>query len=454
MQGREESRPAAPRRSLLRRMHMPVGKAVALAAMPSAALLGMGFTSPLAKADGQPDNPFRPGSCVEVPDEPPAEDEEEPATAAEGEPEEGEDEEHADEEHAEERAEEPAETEDAEDATEPAGDADAPEDDRPTADREPDGAAADADAEGGDAEQPADEDAFDPLDPLGVGEDLERLGERIRDAFTPERDRPEDDAAESERAPEEEPGEEPGEEPEGGAASDEDAAEGADAAAESPDEDAAGDVPEDAAEDVTDDTAEESDESGTTGRAEGARQEDAAPETAPEPDPFAPDEDGLVPFPCPEERSVPGEDEQTALTLPDDPWYLEATSLTLRGLSYHGVVNVTTANGASKQALKFTADELDIGDLHQIVDGPDGVRYHVATAPDSTSTFRNGTVTMYTERLEGKLFGIIPITFDPEHEPPLDLPAIFFTDVLVTQAGQFGGELTLPGMHNYIEPAG
>ncbi|RMI37439.1 hypothetical protein EBN88_19045 [Streptomyces triticirhizae] len=160
------------------------------------------------------------------------------------------------------------------------------------------------------------------------------------------------------------------------------------------------------------------------------------------------------PFPCPEELRVPGEDEQTAFTLPDDSWYLDATYLTLRGLSYHGVVNVTTASGNVKQVLKFTADKLDIGDLHQIVDAPGGVRYHVATAPGSNSTFRNGTVTMYTERLEGNLFGVIPVVFDAEHQPPLDLPIAHFTDVFVTQAGQFGGTLSMRGMHSYTTADG
>jgi hypothetical protein len=110
----------------------------------------------------------------------------------------------------------------------------------------------------------------------------------------------------------------------------------------------------------------------------------------------------------------------------------------------------TTADGSVKQTLKFTADKLDIGDLHQIVDGPNGLRYHVAAAEGSNSTFRNGEVTMYTERLEGKLFGLIPIVFDPENEPSVDLPIAHFTDVFVTQAGQFGGELTMPGMHQYM----
>ena len=52
---------------------------------------------------------------------------------------------------------------------------------------------------------------------------------------------------------------------------------------------------------------------------------------------------------------------------------------------------------------------------------------------------------MYTEELKGNLFGLIPITFSPKTPPPLNVPFAFFTDVKVTQAGQFGGTLTVPG---------
>lgn len=109
-----------------------------------------------------------------------------------------------------------------------------------------------------------------------------------------------------------------------------------------------------------------------------------------------------------------------------------------------------TGSGKIKKALKFTASEVDIKDLHQKVVYPEGRTAHVASRPDSTSTIREGQVTMYTEELKGNLFGLIPITFSPETPPPLNVPFAFFTDVEVLQAGQFGGTLTVPGLHNYI----
>ena len=47
-------RHAAPKKPLFTRFHMPAGKAIALAAMPTAVLMGMGFTPTLANADDQP----------------------------------------------------------------------------------------------------------------------------------------------------------------------------------------------------------------------------------------------------------------------------------------------------------------------------------------------------------------------------------------------------------------
>ncbi|MGK5499462.1 hypothetical protein ACSNOF_16190, partial [Streptomyces sp. URMC 125] len=82
-------RHAAPRKPLLTRLHVPAGKAIALAAMPSAVLMGMGLTPRLATAEPLPKNPFRDGPCVTAPDRGAEEDtgaaaggEEEPAGTA------------------------------------------------------------------------------------------------------------------------------------------------------------------------------------------------------------------------------------------------------------------------------------------------------------------------------------------------------------------------------------
>jgi hypothetical protein len=159
-----------------------------------------------------------------------------------------------------------------------------------------------------------------------------------------------------------------------------------------------------------------------------------------------------TPYPCPTYHAKALADaglEQTPELLPDQPWVLKTSLLTLTGLNYHGIVKVKTENGSVKDVLKFTATAVDIKDLHQIVDAPGGTFQHVKAAPGSTSTFRHGPVTMYTQELKGNLLGVVPVTFSPHSPPPVNVPLAFFTDATVTQAGQFGGTLTIPGMHGY-----
>jgi hypothetical protein len=190
----------------------------------------------------------------------------------------------------------------------------------------------------------------------------------------------------------------------------------------------------------------------TTGAVGGAREE-AAGDPSADASPGA-DASGKEPFPCPTydaQALADAEEERTEAVLPNAPWRLETSLLALHGLDYQGIVKVRTHNGTVKNVLKFTARSVDIRDLHQLVEGPAGTTAHVRAARGSTSTIRNGTVTMYTEELKGKLFGLIPITFSPESPPPLNIPEVFFTEVTVRQAGQFGGELHIPGMNLYNE---
>ncbi|MEU9156314.1 hypothetical protein AB0D59_38650 [Streptomyces sp. NPDC048417] len=146
---------------------------------------------------------------------------------------------------------------------------------------------------------------------------------------------------------------------------------------------------------------------------------------------------------------VSGVDNKVAVA--DDPWYLNASSLLLKSADYQGVVEVKTASGKTKKVLKYViSGGTDIGDLHQTVkDTTLGKTYHVQAASGSTSTIRDGDTTMYTESISGNLFGLIPITFDPDNPPPLNIPLIYFTNVKVVQAAQFGGTLHVPGMHVY-----
>ncbi|MFJ3638419.1 hypothetical protein ACIPRD_01525 [Streptomyces sp. NPDC090108] len=135
----------------------------------------------------------------------------------------------------------------------------------------------------------------------------------------------------------------------------------------------------------------------------------------------------------------------------DDPWHLDASSLLLKGADYKGVVEVKTASGTTKKVLKYViSGGTDIGDLHQTVnDKLSGKTYHVQAASGSMSTITGGDTVMYTESISGNLFGLVPITFSPDSPPPLNIPLIYFTNAKVTQAAQFGGNLHVPGMHVY-----
>lgn len=144
-------------------------------------------------------------------------------------------------------------------------------------------------------------------------------------------------------------------------------------------------------------------------------------------------------------------DTEPGITVADNAWTLKASSLLLKGADYQGVVKVKTASGKTKKVLKYViSDGTDIGDLHQIVT-ENGKTYHVQAGKGTKSTITGGKTTMYTESISGNLLGLIPITFSPDSPPPLNIPLIYFTNVTVHQAAQYGGTLTVPGMHQYSE---
>ncbi|GAA2130976.1 hypothetical protein [Streptomyces synnematoformans] len=427
-------RHAAPRRPLLGRV--PAGKAIALAAMPTAVFLGLGLTPRPAIAEDDPADRWRPGPCAEQSDEPKGEetaddaddaddgDAGDAADAAEGDGAPG--------------AGEPAEP-GGEPSPSPSAAADGPAAEQPDGDDEDgSGAGAGGAEDSGQAEpSPSPSESRPWYDPLG-------LGGKIGDLLNP-------DEPESGSEPEPEPEPSDGADGSGG-----DSGSGGSGGGDSG---AAADEEQSETEKAIRDAA---DKAGATVAELDDKVEDTAenpadetPDTGAAGDGAAADADGREPFPCPTadpEALANAELEAGLPLLPDDPWRLESTKLTLKGLKYHGIVEVQTYSGAVKKVLKYTAaDGVDIRDLHQTAVGPGKHTSHVRADKGSTSTIRDGTVTMYTEELKGNLFGLIPMTFSPKTPPPLDLPFAFFTDVQVIQAGQFGGTLTVPGLENTID---
>ncbi|MET8676776.1 hypothetical protein ABZW18_04015 [Streptomyces sp. NPDC004647] len=415
-------RHAAPRKSLLTKLQIPASKAIALAAMPTAVFVGMGLTPKLAQADEVPGNPFAPGPCVTRSDEP--QEQKSPSASESAKP-------------SAKPSDKPSDKPSAEPSTEPSakpsGSAEADEPSTSPSDQ----ADAPADEEKEPSAEPSPSESSNPLDPLGVGD-------KIRDIF----DGPDEEPSPSESSTTAEPkpssstaAPEPGETAEKAAEDVKDTTEDV----KETTEDVKG-TTEDAIKDAADKVGAKVEDvkKSAKGVSKDVKEsaEDAGKGTA----------DGKERFPCPtaDPKALAAADlEQGVPLLPDEPWELQSSKLTLRGLDYKGIVEVKTYSGKVKKVLKFTAKETDIKDLHQLVVGPKGTTAHVQAEEDSTSTIRDGTVTMYTEELKGNLFGLIPVTFSPETPPPLNVPVAVFTDVKVKQAGQFGGTLTVPGLHSF-----
>jgi len=407
---------------MLTRLQVPAGKAIALAAMPTAVLMGMGLTPQLASANTRAEDRYKAGPCVSQPDEADKDDAEGKKDASDGKDKDGKD------------ADGTSGSKTPSDSSGSSGGGDtAPAKPTPTTPTpSPSGSSGSGDEKESEepsaSPSPSESETKNPLDPLGIGD-------KLHDIFTPDKGDEADDDASAEPS-----------------------------ATPSPSESSATPSPSASTEKEADNPVKDTvDKVGdgvkdTVDKGEKAAEDakDKADKALPKPSPSGSPSDGAdggkVGYPCPEfdaDAYKNAKDEPTASPLPDDPWVLKTTMLSLHGLDYKGIVDVKTHNGQSKKVLKFTAEGVDIKDLHQLVKGPAGTTTNVAAREGSTSTFRNGTVTMYTEELKGNLLGIIPITFSPKTPPPVNIPEVFFTDVTVTQAGQFGGELTIPGMHVY-----
>ncbi|MEU0301065.1 hypothetical protein ABZ252_16595 [Streptomyces sp. NPDC006175] len=412
---RSGPRHAAPRKSLLTKLHMPAGKkAFALAAMPTAVFVGMGLTPKLAMADDNSDIPFAPGPCVTRSDEPSESEEPETEPTPSASPSDGAGKDDAGKDDA---GKDDAGKDDATASPAPSASASAGASEDEDEDEDAKSTEASADKAATSA-APTPTESKNPLDPLGVGDALKDLFDG------PDKETAEPSPSATTEAPKP-----------------------TESATTKPAEKAT-----DAVEDTVDKTADAIRDAAEKAGEEVEELDDDVKGLDPVKDEDIPD-GAKERFPCPTpdpEALAAAELEEGLPLLPDDPWTLETSKLTLTGLDYAGIVEVKTYSGSIKKVLKFTADTIDIKDLHQLTKGPAGTTGHVKAEEGSTSTIRNGQVTMYTESLEGNLFGLIPVTFSPETPPPLNVPFAFFTDATVTQAGQFGGSLKVPGLQNYF----
>ncbi|MEU6529516.1 hypothetical protein ABZ869_10045 [Streptomyces sp. NPDC046928] len=427
-------RHAAPKKPLFTRFHMPAGKAIALAAMPTAVLMGMGFTPTLAQADS--DNATKPTAnsltadeykdCVAaLEDDASASPSPSPSASASANEEETAKPDPSD-------SADSSQPSDSSDSSQSAGggsSSDSGSDD----DAEP----APKPSESKTGEAPSGQAATpSPSPSKSSGNLLETIGDAVEGILTG------GSKADESAGPTPTPSTSATEEASSG--SEEPSAKETSAASDPVKE------TEDKVTDTVKKTVEDAGDK-ASGAAEDATDaaKDAADEATATPSPS--ESAGADPDDCPVATDDEGGVDNT-VPLPDDPWYLNASSLLLKGADYQGIVEVKTASGKKKRVLKYViSDGTDIGDLHQTVnDKQSGKTYHVQAAQGSTSTIRGGKTVMYTESISGNLLGLIPITFDPDNPPPLNIPLIYFTKVKVTQAAQFGGTLHVPGLHNYI----
>ncbi|MFF0382230.1 hypothetical protein [Streptomyces sp. NPDC004286] len=424
-QERTGPRHAAQRKPLMTRLHMPAGKAIAMAAMPTAVLMGMGFTPTLAVARDQPPNAKLADEykdCVAALDGDQADASASPSPSA-------------------------SESKDAKDAKD-----DGAKDDKGTEgdkgaqdDGVKPGNASSSDS-GSDDDKAAPEPAPSSSKPAAVssakpsaaespsarakdpvGGVLGSLGDAIGDVLTGGKKSATPSATSTPSAPA--PSASASSAPSASATAGETEKPAAKPGAKAPDTPAPG--------------ASEGSEKATE-----SPEASASESATPSPSASA----SVDPEDCEKATDAVGGVDNKVL-LPDDPWFLNASSLWLKGADYKGIVEVRTSSGKTKKVLKYViSGGTEIGDLHQTVkDKASGKTYHVQAGKGTTSTITGGQTVMYTESISGKLLGLIPLTFSPESPPPLNLPQIFFTDVTVRQAGQFGGTLTVPRLHQYID---
>ncbi|KAB7851223.1 hypothetical protein [Streptomyces mobaraensis] len=434
-------RHAAPRRPLLARLHMPAGKAVALAAMPTAVLMGMGFTPQLATAKPGAPSPFGDAFCVTAPDGTPTPDVPTPGSPTAGSP----------------TATPSPGTSAGGGADEDAGkekDKGKKKDKGEDGGKDKDKATSAPDHDGTDGpdanrkRKPAPTPTADPTpDPAVPGEGKLPVPPVPDLPTTPPTPSPDPTVTKS-PSPKATPS--PGATPAPPAASTTPKPGKTPDGAGKKTEEAAGKKP---AHPTADPSA-----GASTGPKDGSPDATPTPTTTPGSSPSSTPSPGTsaakTPPPCPLTKR---QADKGQAAFADNPWYLEANRLTLTGLTYEGVKEVVTAGGQKKSVLKFSADRMAIDDLHALVN--DRKRIYHQSGPGKVSTVDGDRVTMYTEQLKGKLLGstlpIFAADYTAEHPPPLipglKLPIpIFFTDVKIRQAGQFGGTLTIPNMHVYV----
>jgi Family of unknown function (DUF6114) len=145
------------------------------------------------------------------------------------------------------------------------------------------------------------------------------------------------------------------------------------------------------------------------------------------------------PSPAPTASDVPCLGPRVYRQLAEDPDAIPRVSvqgatlvgerLTMYDSTYDGVVSLTNSTGTFR-ALKFSMTKSVTKPFTLTVPEAGGR----TTRIESDELTIDGNVRFYTPRFQGKLFGLIPVTFTPDQPPPLTLPVLWFTDVKISLA--------------------
>lgn len=142
---------------------------------------------------------------------------------------------------------------------------------------------------------------------------------------------------------------------------------------------------------------------------------------------------GFVPASDPSAADVP----RAGVTPP----VLSAATMTMQGLSYGGVVEVPTADGPVA-TLEFTMDSMELEDMVNSADVGDAGSLDVINEEDAAVL--HGDVRQYVSRIEGKLFGAVPVEFTAQSPPPVTTKTLILTDAVAETAYMRCDEIRLP----------
>ena len=137
------------------------------------------------------------------------------------------------------------------------------------------------------------------------------------------------------------------------------------------------------------------------------------------------------------------------------PWHLSTPSMTMYGLTYHGLTTIQTVDGP-ETVMNFTASKVTLlsmvtfshqgGDKLQFVDG----------GQNQTVTLTN--VQLWSTKLSAKLYGLIPLTFTKDSLPTVVLGIaqgftipvpVVFTDVEADNAFLSTNLIDIPGFNGH-----